>query len=77
MTDTDKLIDEALDKILRAAGSRLDNYMVPETRETMREAIRDVMRAAWVEGSDAGWKAANDRRPSHGQKGMWAYTSPR
>jgi hypothetical protein len=54
VSDTDKPIDEALDKILRAAGSRLDNYMVPETRE----AMRDVMRAAWIEGCNVGWKTA-------------------
>jgi hypothetical protein len=58
VTDTDKPIDEALDKVLRAAGSSLDNYTVPKTREAMREAMRGVMRAAWVEGSNAGWKAA-------------------
>jgi hypothetical protein len=57
-TDPDKPIDEALDKVLRAAGSTLDNYTVHKTREAMREAMRGVMRAAWVEGSDAGWKAA-------------------
>jgi hypothetical protein len=58
VTDADKPIDEALDKVLRAAGSRLDNYMVPETREAMREAMRDVMRAAWIEGCNVGWKTA-------------------
>jgi hypothetical protein len=60
-TDPDKPIDEALDKVLRAAGSRLDNYTMPKTREAMREAMREVMRAAWVEGSDAGWKAARGK----------------
>ena len=61
MTDTDKPIDAALDKVLRAAGSRLDNYTMPKTREAMREAMRDVMRAAWMEGSDAVWKAARGK----------------
>ena len=57
-TDPDKPIDAALDKVLRASGSRLDNYTMPKTREAMREAMREVLRAAWVEGSNAGWKAA-------------------
>lgn len=57
-TNPDKPIDEALDKVLRAAGSRLDNYTMPKTREAMREAMREVMRAAWAEGSKAGLKVA-------------------
>ena len=59
--DPDKPIDEALDKVLRAAGSRLDNYTMPKTREAMREAMRDVMRAAWAEGSKAGLKVARGK----------------
>ena len=37
---TDRRVDDALDKILRAAGSgKLSNYM-PYTQDRLREAIR-------------------------------------
>ncbi len=40
---TDRRIDDALDKILRAAGSgRLSNYM-PLTQDKLREAMREVL----------------------------------
>ena len=47
-TDPDKPIDAALDKVLRAAGSRFDNYTVHKTREAMREAMRDVMPVSYT-----------------------------
>lgn len=39
----DRRVDDALDKILRAAGSgRLSNYM-PYTQDRLREAMREVL----------------------------------
>lgn len=43
---TDRHVDDALDKILRAAGSgRLSNYM-PYTQDRLREAMREVLTEA-------------------------------
>lgn len=40
---SDRRIDDALDKILRAAGSgKLSSYM-PYTQDRLREAMRDVL----------------------------------
>jgi hypothetical protein len=40
---TDRHVDDALDKILRAAGSgKLSNYM-PYTQDRLREAMREVL----------------------------------
>ena len=40
---SDHRIDDALDKILKAAGSgRLSNYM-PYTQDRLREAMREVL----------------------------------
>ena len=42
----DRRVDDALDKILRAAGSgRLSNYM-PYTQDRLREAMREVLTEA-------------------------------
>ena len=42
-TPFDRRVDDALDKILRAAGSgKLSNYM-PYTQDRLREAMRDVL----------------------------------
>lgn len=40
---TDRHVDDALDKILRAAGSgKLSSYM-PYTQDRLREAMREVL----------------------------------
>jgi len=45
---TDRRIDDALDKILRAAGSgKLSNYM-PYTQDRLREAMREVLADAAI-----------------------------
>ncbi len=42
-TPFDRRVDDALDKILRAAGSgKLSNYM-PYTQDRLREAMREVL----------------------------------
>lgn len=46
-------IDEALELILRASGSSLKNYTMPSSLEKMREAMRKVMSASYIEGSKA------------------------
>jgi len=39
----EKQIDEALDSVLRASGSRLDLYTMPKTLQEMRDAMREVL----------------------------------
>ena len=49
----DQRIDEALELILRASGSSLKNYTVPLNLEKMRSAMRKVMSASYIAGSNA------------------------
>lgn len=51
-------IDANLDAVLRASGSRLSNYTMPSTLAAMRKAMREIMAAEWIRGTDAGWKAS-------------------
>lgn len=48
----EKQIDEALDSVLRASGSRLDLYTMPKTLQEMRDAMREVLTKAYVSGSN-------------------------
>ena len=48
----DQRIDEALDKVLRASGSRLANYTVPSTLKDMRDEMRSVMSESYIAGSN-------------------------
>ena len=66
-------IDEALDRVLRASGSRLANYSMPSTLERMRKEMRNytmhstlkamrdemraVMTASYIAGSNDCHKA--------------------
>ncbi len=43
---TNEQIDHALDAVLRASGSNLRNYTMPETLGKMRAAVRAIERAA-------------------------------
>lgn len=40
----DDVVDEHLDRVLRASGSALRNYTLPGTLEKMRSAMRAAMR---------------------------------
>ena len=44
-------VDEALDKVLRAAGTKLSNYM-PGAQGALREAMRNVMSDSYIKGSN-------------------------
>lgn len=50
-------IDDNLDSVLRAAGSRLANYTMPATRENLREAMRKIMIQSYIDGSNDAHKA--------------------
>lgn len=50
-------IDDNLDAVLRAAGSRLANYTMPATRENLREAMRKIMIQSYIDGSNDAHKA--------------------
>jgi hypothetical protein len=50
-------IDEALDSVLRASGSGLKNYTMQLTLDRMREAMKAVMVASYIAGSNACHKA--------------------
>jgi hypothetical protein len=57
-------IDAALEIVLIASGSELKHYTMPLTLERMREAMRKVMSASYIAGSNAAHKAmqAGDER---------------
>ena len=57
MNDKDKLIDEALDAVLRASGSALKHYTMPSTLDRMREAMRKIMSDSYIAGSNDNFKA--------------------
>lgn len=50
-------IDDNLDAVLRAAGSRLAHYTMPATRENLREAMRKIMIQSYIDGSNDAHKA--------------------
>lgn len=50
-------IDANLDRILKASGSALRNYTLPATLESMRKAMREIMVAEFIAGTDADRKA--------------------
>ena len=56
MTPSER-IDANLDRILKASGSALRNYTLPATLEAMRKAMREIMIAEFIAGTDADRKA--------------------
>ena len=54
-------IDDALDKVLKASGSSLDNYTNTRTLEKMRAAMREVMSDAYIKGSNDNFAVMNKR----------------
>lgn len=50
---TNTEIDAALDAILVASGSALKHYTMPSTKEMMRHAMLQIMKKAYVDGSNA------------------------
>ena len=51
MREAENPIDDALNTVLRAAGTKLSNYM-PGTQEKLREAMRNVMSDSYIKGSN-------------------------
>lgn len=51
--DADGRIEAALNKILRAAGSPVLRNYVPTTQDALRKAMREVMSAEYIAGSNA------------------------
>jgi len=49
-------IDEALERVLNAAGSSLKNYM-PKTISKMREEMLDIQKIEYIAGLDAAHRA--------------------
>lgn len=56
-------IDNALDRVLRAAGSRLDHYTMPSSREKLREAMREIMSESYIAGSNDCHAAMKQAKP--------------
>jgi len=60
----DAAIDAAIEKILRAAGSSLSAYSMPEMLEKMRAEMKDIMIESYIQGSSDCYKVlkndAND-----------------
>jgi len=50
---TNTEIDAALDAILVASGSALKHYTMPSTKEMMRNAMLQIMKKAYVDGSNS------------------------
>lgn len=50
---TNTEIDAALDAILVASGSALKHYTMPSTKEMMRHAMLQIMKKAYMDGSNA------------------------
>ena len=50
-------IDAALDAVLRASGSALKHHTMPSSLEKMRDAMRKIMSAAYITGSNDCHKA--------------------
>ena len=53
-------IDEALDKVLRASGSKLAHYTMPLTLERMRKEMREIMSESYLAGSNDCFAAMHD-----------------
>ncbi len=56
-------IDDALDRVLRASGSRLANYTMPSTLKAMRDEMRSIMSESYIAGSDACHRAIKGGNP--------------
>ena len=52
-----QLIDENLDKVLKASGSALSFYTTPAMIDKMREAMRGIMSDSYIAGSNDTHKA--------------------
>lgn len=59
-------VDAALDSVLKASGSALRYYSCERTLSAMRQAMRQVLSAAYIAGTNDNFKAmteANERAP--------------
>lgn len=55
-------IDDALDRVLRASGSKLANYTMPSALKAMRDEMRAIMSESYIAGSDACHRAIKGGR---------------
>jgi len=55
-------IDAALDSVLRASGSALKYYTMPEQLNEMRKAMRKVMSDSYIDGSNNMFKTMPERK---------------
>jgi crossover junction endodeoxyribonuclease RusA len=55
-----EFIDSALDDVLKAAGSGLKNYTMPQTIQRMRGAMGDALKATYSAGRDDCHKALTE-----------------
>lgn len=53
----DKMVDDALDAVLKASGSSLSNYTMQSSLDEMRKVMRKIMSAAYIAGSNDNFKA--------------------
>lgn len=56
MTPTEK-IDAALDSVLKACGSSIRYYTLPNSIKNMRAAMRKIMMDSYIAGSNAAHEA--------------------
>jgi hypothetical protein len=54
-------VDAALDAILVASGSSLDHHKDPNSLEKMRNAMLQIMKKSWVDGSNACHRAMTSK----------------
>lgn len=50
-------VDDALDRILKASGMALKNYMMQSSLEAMRKEMRDIMVSEYIKGSNDAFEA--------------------
>ena len=55
-------IDKNIDMILKASGSALKNYTMPNTIAAMREVMRNIMSRSYIDGSNACYDTFRDDR---------------
>ena len=58
---SEQRIDEALDSVLRASGSSLDNYTMQKTLDDMRKAMKKIMSDNYIAGSKDTFDVYYDR----------------
>jgi len=60
---TDELIDQNVDKILKASGSSLKNFTMESTRLILRCTMREIMYESYIRGSNEMAEILEELRP--------------